>query len=308
MFRMEPAELQATLAQIEQAGRDHSAWRDGLVRSIVCRLPHDEAQPARDAHRHCGLGRWYYQQAVDEVRERPAFVAIEEPHRQLHELGASLLAQAARGEPVATADYDALVSSLRRVRESLDALHQEVVAALGRRDPLTGAHGRVELLPELEEWRELARRSIEPCCLVFMDVDHLKEINDRHGHAVGDRVLAGVVQFALHHLRPYDKVFRYGGDEFVITLPGTHVAEALRLVERIRDGLARLPFVTTATGQEIHATVSLGVAPLDADARVEQSIDRADKALLHAKSAGRNRVVGWEPAINTGAPLTWEED
>jgi diguanylate cyclase (GGDEF)-like protein len=305
MFRKEPAELRATLEQLEHAERDHEAWRDGLIRSLVCRLPHDGVDLRPDSHHHCSFGRWYYEEAADELRERPSFASMEAPHRAAHVIAARLLAQSANGTATVREDYDDLVASCGRLHESLNLLREEIKAALGRRDPLTGAHGRVELLPELDGWRELARRSVESTCIVFMDVDHLKEINDRHGHAVGDRVLAGTVHFVGEHLRPYDKVFRYGGDEFVVSLPGTSLPDAMHLVDRIRAGLSRVALVTTAAGDDIRATASFGVAPLDGDDPIEQSIDRADKALLQAKAAGRDRVVGWEPSITTGTQLDW---
>lgn len=305
MFRREPMDLRATLEQLERAQRDHAEWRAGLLRSIVCRQSPDPLEARADAHRVCRFGRWYYELAADVLRERPAFVALEYPHREAHRAAARMLARTAQGGPVACDDFDALMASSRQLGRSLDDLRHDLETALGRCDPLTGAHGRVELLPELDEWRAVAQRHVEPTSIVFMDVDHLKEINDRHGHAVGDQVLAGAVRYVEEHLRPYDRIFRYGGDEFVISLPGTSLADALHLVERIRTGLGRVPFVTSASGEEIYATASFGVAMLDGEVRAEQSIDRADKALLQAKINGRNRVVGWEPTIATGTRLNW---
>ena len=122
---------------------------------------------------------------------------------------------------------------------------------------------------------------------------------------MGDQVLAGAVKYSLGHLRPYDKVFRYGGDEFLILLPGADLPDAQHLVERIREGLGRTPLVVSAEGEAIHATASFGLALLDPGIRVEESIDRADKALLLAKEQGRNRAVTWDPSIATGIMLQW---
>ena len=163
-------------------------------------------------------------------------------------------------------------------------------------------------LPELREWRELAKRNLQQCCIVFMDLDHLKEINDTHGHTVGDKVLAGAVEYVTGHLRPYDKVFRYGGDEFLISLPGIDLMNAQHLIERVREGFGRVPFVFSEEGHAIHATASFGLTLLEPDITVEESIDRADKALLMAKAAGRDRVVSWNPSIVTGTALKWTPD
>jgi diguanylate cyclase (GGDEF)-like protein len=159
------------------------------------------------------------------------------------------------------------------------------------------------MLPTLREWRELARRNVQHCCIAFMDLDHLKEINDRHGHVVGDQVLAGLVRHVTEHLRPYDKVFRYGGDEFLISLPGADLEIGKKVIGHIREQIAAAPHIASPAGHPIATTASFGLALLEPDISVEESIDRADKALLVAKAAGRNRVCSWDPAVTTGTLL-----
>jgi diguanylate cyclase len=182
-------------------------------------------------------------------------------------------------------------------------LRHSLMGSLRDRDALTGAHGRLEMLPTLREWRELARRNVQQCCIVFMDLDHLKDINDTHGHAVGDQVLASVVQHVTEHLRPYDKVFRYGGDEFLISLPGADLEVGLKVIGHIREQIAEATIVASPGGPSIATTASFGLALLEPDISVEESIDRADKALLVAKAAGRNRVCSWDPAVTTSTLL-----
>jgi len=174
---------------------------------------------------------------------------------------------------------------------------------LRNRDALTGAYGRAEMLPELLEWRELSKRHVQSCCIVFMDLDHLKEINDTYGHPVGDEVLAGAVRHLTRHLRPYDKVFRYGGDEFLISLPGADLATGQAVIKRVRESLASQPLVVAPGGVALHATASFGLALLDPEVSVEDSIERADQALLLAKTAGRNRAISWDSTVTTGTRL-----
>jgi diguanylate cyclase (GGDEF)-like protein len=159
------------------------------------------------------------------------------------------------------------------------------------------------MLPALHEWQEVARRHVQPCCIVFMDLDHLKEINDTHGHQVGDAVLAGVVRYLLEHVRPDDKVFRYGGDEFVIALPGADLAGGQAVIRNIREGLARMRLVAGPDATDLRVTASFGLALLDPDASVEDCIDRADQALLLAKAAGRNHAINWDASVTTGIRL-----
>jgi diguanylate cyclase (GGDEF)-like protein len=308
MFRMNIAALRSTLQQLQQAAHEHRDWYENLIRTLVCRLPCDPRELAENAHHHCRFGQWYYAEASADLREQAIFGAMEAEHQRVHAIARRLLRESTGGTPVVQAEFDELVAVSSRLRLELDSLTHEVQDILRSSDALTGAYGRARLLSELREWRELAKRDVQHCCVVFMDLDHLKQINDTHGHTVGDKVLAGAVAYVIGHLRPYDKVFRYGGDEFVISLPGIELPNAQHLMERVREGFGQEPFVVSSEGLPIHATASFGVALLDPAISVEESIDRADKALLMAKTAGRDRVVSWNPSIATGTILRWVPD
>jgi len=299
MFKAEPAVLRTMLSQLEQAIQDNEAWHGGVLRSLVCGMPGDPVEFRPEAHEHCGFGRWCRERAPDELRTQPTFAAIEQEHERLHWLARRMLQLSQARQPIDGGDFDEFAASAARLRTELQALRHEIQGALRSTDALTGAYGRVEMLPELREWRELARRDVQPCCLAFVDIDHLKRINDQHGHAVGDGVLVEAVEFLAGHLRPYDKIFRYGGDEFLVSLPGVDLATAQRIMERARDGLGRTPLAEAEDGAPVRTTASFGLAMLDPEASVEESIDRADKALLVAKAAGRNRVIAWDPGITT---------
>ncbi len=303
MLRMDPAALRKTVERIEQAMHDHARWHANLIRSIVCRLPCDPNDLDELAHRQCHFGRWYYEQAPVELWDQPAFVAIEAEHKRVHQVAAHMLREVTAGMPVSREDYDELIAGNERLRLELDSLQHAIAGSLRDRDALTGAYRRVEMLPTLREWRELARRNVQQCCIAFMDLDHLKEINDTHGHVVGDQVLANVVRHVTEHLRPYDKVFRYGGDEFLISLPGADLETGQKVIGHIREQLAAALHIESPAGHPVAATASFGLALLEPDISVEESIDRADKALLVAKAAGRNRVCSWDPAVTTGTLL-----
>lgn len=132
--------------------------------------------------------------------------------------------------------------------------------------------------------------------LIFIDIDFLKEINDRYGHAMGDAAIEEVVRVIGQSIRTTDVAARYGGEEFVIALPGAEPAEALAVAERIRVAVERTPFGKTAEDAPIRTTVSAGIATYPHDAgMVDDLIFRADEALyVGSKRRGRNRVAVYQ--------------
>lgn len=160
---------------------------------------------------------------------------------------------------------------------------------LARTDPLTGTLNRLALDEE-------ARRLFDQgggapgLAVLMLDADHFKAINDRHGHAGGDRVLASLARGIGARLRPGDVFGRVGGEEFVVLLPRTDLAAAIALAEDLRAHVAALPLQLDGQAQTI--TVSIGVALREAaDADADTLIRRADRTLYEAKRAGRNRVA-----------------
>jgi diguanylate cyclase (GGDEF)-like protein len=127
----------------------------------------------------------------------------------------------------------------------------------------------------------------------MMDVDHFKAVNDTYGHGAGDQALATSTRYVMAHLRPYDKLFRYGGEEFLLSMPNTDATTGYEVVERVRQGLAATPILYDGKAT-LQITMSFGLAMLDPDVSVERSIDRADKAMYVAKAAGRNCTRIWD--------------
>lgn len=158
---------------------------------------------------------------------------------------------------------------------------------LASTDGLTGVYNRRRFMELAGSERELA--SDGSICIALFDLDHFKLINDTYGHQAGDAVIRSAIKVIRQHCRQRDLVGRYGGEEFVLCLPGTGLSHALETAERIREALARM--VLMHDGRVISATVSIGVAALQRDESVEQWLSRADKALYVAKRSGRNRCV-----------------
>jgi diguanylate cyclase (GGDEF)-like protein len=173
------------------------------------------------------------------------------------------------------------------VVRALTERSDQLVATLhseSRHDALTGALNRRGFHERLELEVQRARRSGEPLAVITLDVDRFKDINDRHGHSTGDRVLTHVATTIRAHARAIDLVGRLGGDEFVVVLVATDTDGALAFAERLRS------ILDARSGDLPAMSVSAGIASgvqLDADALLES----ADRALYEAKSQGRDRVA-----------------
>ena len=163
------------------------------------------------------------------------------------------------------------------------------VRNLIERDGLTLAHTRAAFLRSMEAAVDDHARSGMPYCLVMVDIDHFKSINDTYGHPIGDRVLSLFGRFLRANVRMEDVVGRCGGEEFGVLLAGVGPDEARSLIERLLDRFARIPHAARG-GERFHVTFSAGVAMLDARDDAESWRQRADDACYGAKRAGRARV------------------
>ena len=161
---------------------------------------------------------------------------------------------------------------------------------LAMTDELTGIHNRRQIQAKGRKWFAQARASGKPLCVLLLDIDHFKRVNDRLGHQVGDRVLTAVAQCIEEQVRSLDRVGRNGGEEFLVLLPDTGLEEAAEVAERVRLAVSRLVIEGVPADHPIH--VSIGCAEYRAeDDNLGELIRRADEAMYAAKLAGRNRVV-----------------
>lgn len=169
-------------------------------------------------------------------------------------------------------------------------------------DPLTGIRNRRAMDEELAMAAANAERTGLPYAVVLLDIDHFKKINDEYGHGVGDRVLVDLVALLQQNTRKADQLFRYGGEEFVLLLPGID-GDGLRAVMNNLQQVLR-KYVRSPGGS---VTASFGVALLGHGEAVEDWLGRADSALYEAKEAGRDRVIFADPGVaRTGTAASQE--
>ncbi|MDO6525700.1 GGDEF domain-containing protein [Motilimonas sp. 1_MG-2023] len=198
-----------------------------------------------------------------------------------------------------------LLSDLRRLKGDLSSTRQKAVElesltealkleskkfeTMAKRDPLTGARNRAGIRDSLFEQVQLVYLQRTPLSIVFMDIDHFKQINDVHGHDIGDEVLKAFAGLVTGQTRQGDSLVRWGGEEFLLVCPNTELNHAAQLAENIRSLLE-----VSEWPDGVKVTCSFGVTQMGQESTGE-FIARADEALYKAKSKGRNRVVSFHP-------------
>lgn len=169
---------------------------------------------------------------------------------------------------------------------SIRAERMRVLRARMSQDSLSGLYNHSTTTHFLKSAIAESNYSGNPFCMVMVDLDRFKSINDTYGHAVGDQVIVGISQLFSHRLRSTDIVGRYGGEEFVIIMPNTSSDKAARVVERLRRDYEQVTF--SVNDASFHSTFSAGIAQWQFGDRIETLRERADQALYAAKQNGRN--------------------
>ncbi len=184
---------------------------------------------------------------------------------------------------------------LDQSRRDLEARNHElerandVLEQLSITDGLTRLHNHRHFQDRYHSEARRSERTAQPLCLVLIDIDDFKRLNDVHGHSAGDKVLAGVAEVMNAQVRETDYLARYGGEEFAMLLPETDLTGTMQLIEKLRFAVAEARFDVGGAEAPIGVTVSAGVAIFSGDA--DEAFDAADRALYEAKAGGKDCVV-----------------
>lgn len=175
------------------------------------------------------------------------------------------------------------------VKSILNKMEKDVLAErlkeLSVRDPLTKAFNRNHLTDVLSQEKKTLQRYDYKLSIIMFDIDHFKMVNDTYGHPFGDHVLRELSKIVKNNIRETDTLFRYGGEEFIITLPHTDLESSIQIAEKLNNMVAEHDF-----GNKNKITASFGVAVYSNGEEIKDALDKVDKCLYHAKSSGRNCV------------------
>lgn len=262
-------------------------------------LPIRQRKPAGLDGRHADAGQLAH--AAGRLQELVAHVAgrVSEHQAQLQQVNRAL-SVAEKSDPAGLKQFvletvgqivdineqmqTRLSAAEQRLQEQAEQIEAHVVEA--RTDPLTRLPNRRafedELVRRIAEWQ----RHNTSFCLLMIDLDHFKRINDQWGHLAGDHVLRRVAEVLLHVRRPSDTVARIGGEEFTILLPATQAGDARKAAERFRAAVATERF--SFEGEQLSMTVSVGATAVQSGDDPVALVQRADEALYAAKRAGRD--------------------
>jgi len=184
---------------------------------------------------------------------------------------------------------EAMNEEVITLHENLENLNQEAF-----NDKLTAIPNRRAFDKRIDALFDDYRDQQQVFSLLLIDIDHFKQFNDTHGHAVGDRVLKYVASVMTGGVKGDDMLARYGGEEFVVLLPNTGYDDAIAVGNNIREKVSSNKLVDNNAHKKVlgHVTISVGVATVTTDDNDDTIIERADRALYSAKNKGRNRVIG----------------
>lgn len=286
-------------ALLAQTIDDHLAWLTAWTR-IACFETENHAEQADALPVPESFTIWR-REAGNTLQDQPVIKHLVEVYDQLHRAARLSLLKIPEGQVVARGDYIAVSLKFHELIDGLRRIERAMTAADAGLDNLTGLQSRTGLQNDLA--RELGRfkRNGKPFCLALMDIDHFKNINDQYGHDAGDKVLVAVANYVSRSLRPFDDVWRWGGEEFLLCLKETDLAGGQIALERVRTGLEKLA-INLDNGLSLKITASFGLVMTTADTSIDSMMQQADQALYRAKESGRNRVEAAVLQQATAAP------
>lgn len=275
---------------LDRIAGEHADWMKHWHLRILARRPADAGEEA--ATGLAPMVAWREARDDPYLQGHPSFVLLFDEHRSITAEAETLARRVDAEGHVPAEAYSGFMDRVLDMTVALRRIQNDIWSLVANVDPLTGLGNRQAMWARLRIEADRHARGSQPCCVAMVDLDMFKPVNDRFGHAAGDVVLQSVASLLVAGTRPYDAVFRFGGDEFLLCLPNARPMDAWTILERLRLTVAETPVAIDRHG-EMTTTISVGIAPLIGDHGVESAVERADQALYAAKRGGRDRVSVW---------------
>ena len=282
-------EDQAFVERLDQASQCHMAWTRRVLRCALLRTSPGDDVLAEDAHARCDFGLWFRRnrerfETIDAATARH----LEAQHQRMHVAVRAICRGVLAGAPGDPATLDAFERAQTAVVADLAHLKTAFLSHSARVDALTGLPLRHGLEEDFLRYRASAQRHGERVVAILMDVDHFKRVNDTHGHAVGDLALGHVADVLRTLCRGGERLFRFGGEEFLALQQAPDAGAAEHAAQRLLQGLRDAPLRLPQDAGTLQLTMCAGLAESGPDESMASVVDRADKALYQAKAAGRD--------------------
>ncbi|MBY0428136.1 MAG: diguanylate cyclase [Alphaproteobacteria bacterium] len=268
---------------------DHLAWLSQW-HQVAFYGGNDRASKVEEAKMPNSFLQWHDRATFALPNQGPVLSRLAELHEHLHTAAKLVLLRAPEGEAIPIKDYEKVLSRFDEFVTSVRRLERAFSEAAAGLDPLTGLRTRAGLQEDFNREMNRFKNAKTPFTLAMVDIDHFKNVNDTYGHDTGDRVLVGVANTLLRHIRTYDDAYRLGGEEFLVILKGLDDEGAEKVLERLRAAVQRTE-LKAPDGSPITVTASFGHVMVKDGKSMDELLQLSDQALYKAKREGRNRII-----------------
>jgi len=286
-----PAHTESFIAEFDAAIDAHMKWTHRILRCAVLRVSPGADVMRPMAHTLCTFGRWFAANKVAfDLIDAGCVRRIEASHQTMHDAIRALCTNMMEDKPGKVADLELFEKSQSELLTLLANLKTFVLSHAGQIDPLTDLPLRHNIESDFLTCQKDAQRNNSLLYLAMIDVDHFKNINDTHGHPVGDIVLSHLADTLKRSVRGNDHLYRFGGEEFLWLMRCQYAEQAEQSARRTVITVRSTP-VPISKKESLSISITVGMVRVGEQEELSSAIRRADMALYTGKNAGRDRYV-----------------